>query len=189
MKMIELFSKEIFNKKFKDLSKEEFKNSDINNIIISFSFEFALNNLDKIKNNIIQLNNEFAISDHKLFKIIKFCQDFDLDDIDILNQMWSGVENAWSNLDNEELYEEDPDDPGWFYHIDMDRFIDSHTIKDMIYIVKKFDLDIDDILDEVNLYEQVQNAINSYNHARLYYDNQLYYDEKIEAIEEAYNNL
>ena len=148
----------------------------------------------QIKNNIVNLHEEFTISDHPLFKIIKFCQDFDLDDSDILNQMWSGVENVWDNLDDDEMFEEDPNDPGWFYHIDMDKIISDRTIKDMIYIVEKFDLDIDTILDEVNLYEQVQNTIEFFKERlKALTDkietNQLYYDEKIEAIEEAYNNL
>ncbi len=186
---VEDFAFEIYNKKLKNLSNEEFNNTDLNNIIINFSFEYALNNLKQIKNNIINLHEEFTISDHQLFKIIKFCQDFDLDDGDILDQMWSGVENAWYNCDDDEMFEEDPDDPGWFYHIDMDKIISDRTIKDMIYIVEKFDLDIDTILDEIDLYSQVQSIIDECNHARLYYDNQLYYDEKIEAIEEAYNNL
>ena len=56
---IEDFAFEIYNKKLKNLSNEEFNNTDLNDVIISFSFEYALNNLKQIKNNIINLHEKF----------------------------------------------------------------------------------------------------------------------------------
>ena len=181
---IQNISYDIYKSYFKGLSEEEFNNINIDEKIDKFFNQFK----NEIKQNIIN-SYKFDVSDHKLFKIINFCKKFDLDDRDILNQIITGVENAWDNLENDDLYVEEPNDPGWFYKIDLNDILDDYSIESLVWVVKEYNLDMDCIMDNIALDDQVQSAIDSYNHARLYYDNQLYYDEKIEAIEEAYDEL
>lgn len=121
---------------------------------------------------------------NRLFEIISFCQKFDLDDNDVLSQMWSGVDDALDYVD-EEL---EPKDENGHKLYAKDLREDS-SIRSLIKIVNKYNLDEDIINDSVDLCRQVDNYIDSMNHARLYYDNQLYYDEKIEKIQRAYDNL
>ena len=178
-----IIAHEIYKQNIKGLSEEEFDNIDIQKIISDYMIEVYGNDIEE---KIIYLYKYDKYNDNKLVKIINFCKEFDLDDEDILHQMWAGAENAWDNVD---LYIPDKEDPECMIPILLDEVVEGYSLEDLLWVVTEYDLDIDVILDEIDLYGQVQRVIDECNHARLYYDNQLYYDEQIEAIQNAYDNL
>ena len=178
-----IIAHEIYEQNIKGLDEDDFNNLDIQQLIANYMIEVYGNDIEE---KIIYLHKYEKYNDSKIKKIIDFCQEFDLDDIDILNQMWSGAETAWDYID---LYVPDKEDPDCMIPISLDEVIEGYNLDDLLWVIDEYNLDTDIILDEIDLYRQVQNVIDECNHARMYYDNQLYYDEKIEAIQDAYDNL
>lgn len=178
-----IIAHEIYKQNIEGLSKEEFDNIDIQKIISDYMIEVYGNGIEE---KIIYLYKYDKYNDNKLVKIINFCKEFDLDDEYILEQMWAGAEHAWDNVD---LYIPDKENPECMTPILLDEVVEGYNLEDLLWVIAEYDLDMDIILDEIDLYSQVQGVIDECNHARLYYDNQLYYDEKIEEIQDAYNDL
>lgn len=178
-----IIAHEIYKENIEGLSKDEFNNTDIQKIISDYMIEVYGNDIEE---KIIYLYKYDKYNDNKLVKIINFCQEFDLDDGEILDQMWAGAENAWDYVD---LYIPDKEDPECMMPILLDEVVEGYGLEDLLWVISEYDLDMDIILDEIDLYSRVQGVIDECNHARLYYDNQQYYDEQIEAIQNAYNNL
>ena len=179
--IINEIANEIFQKKIINMSEIEFDTADIQKLINEYIIDAYGNDIEK---KIIELYDYEKYNDSKLMKIIRFCKTFDLDDVDILDHMWDGVDYALDWMD-EEL--EPRDEKGRkLYANDLRK---DSSINSLIEIINKYNLCEEDILDTIDLYQQVEDYIDSMNHARLYYDNQLYYDEQIEAIQEAFDNL
>lgn len=178
-----IIAHEIYKENIEGLSEDEFNNTDIQKIISDYMIEVYGNGIEE---EIIYLYKYDKYNDNKLVKIMNFCKEFDLDDEDILRQMWDGAENAWDYVD---AYIPDKEDPECMIPILFDEVVEGYSLEDLLWVISEYDLDMDIILDNIDLYSQVQNVIDECNHARLYYDNQLYYDEKIEAIQDAYNDL
>lgn len=179
----DIIAHEIYEQNIKGLDEDDFNNLDIQQLIANYMIEVYGNDIEE---KIIYLHKYDKYNDTKIMKIINFCEKFDLDTDDILHQIWDGVEYAWDDVD---LYIPDKEDPKCMIPILLDEVVYGYDIEDLLWVIEEYDLDMDTILDNVNLYGQVQNVIDECNHARMYYDNQLYYDEKIEEIQDAYDNL
>ena len=178
---IDEIANEIFQQEISNMNETDFDDVDIQGFISDYIINVYGNDIEE---KIIELYDYEKYNDSKFMRIIRFCKKFDLDDINILDQMWDGVDYAFDWMD-EEL--EPRDEKG--HKLYADDLRKDSSINSLIEIVNKYNLCEDDILDTVDLYQQVEDYIDSMNHARLYYDNQLYYDEQIEAIQEAYDNL